>query len=206
MNKKVLTVVLVVLLAMTSVFAYSGEMKVGLNLGSGVDGYGQSVGESSADATLYSGFYASGVFQYGLTDSLSVKAEVGLNTFSQFVRSTTGKDASTTKTDSRTANVIVSAAVVYDLPIGKLFAIDLQLGADAIMGKPSLGSEKFNISMGMSLGSALVLNFNEQIALNINSKVALYFANSNKAYREALAKTTTVLIGVQNNIGVTYSL
>ncbi len=208
MNKKFLTIVLVVLLTMTSVFAYRGEMKVGANLGYGLDGYGYSVSPTSSDVTvkLYGGIYAAGTFQYGLTDSLYAKAEVGVNTFYEFITSTTGGTPSRVDTNSRTTNALVSAALVYDIPIGRIFAIDLQIGVDSILGKPSVGAEKFNASIGVGFGSGFVVNITDDISLSYNSKISLYFANTNSAYRDVISKNDYILIGAQNNIGITYSL
>ncbi len=206
MNKKILTIVLVVLLAMTCVFAYKGEMQVGLNLGSGFDGYGMMIDKDTTKVSLYNGLYAAGTFQYGLTDSLYAKAEVGVNTFFRFISAEAGEDPSSTDTDSRTPNVLVSAALVYDIPIGRIFAIDLQIGVDSIIGKPSYGSETFNASIGLGFGSSLVFNITDDLSISSNSKLAVYFVNTNSAYRDALTKGDVVLVGVQNNVGITYSL
>lgn len=208
MNKKILAIVLVVLLAMTCAFAYRGEMKVGANLGYGLDGWGYSTSTTSSDVTvkLYGGIYAAGTFQYGLTNSLYVKAEVGVNTFYEFITSTTGGTPSKVKTDSRTPNALVSAALVYELPIGKLFALDFQVGVDSILGKPSIGAEKFNASIGAGFGSGFVVNITDDISLSYNSKISLYFANTNSAYRDIISNNNYILVGAQNNIGITYSL
>ena len=206
MNKKILTVVLVVLLAMTCAFAYKGEMKVGANLGVGLDGWGQAIDDDHADVLLYGGLYGAGTFQYGLTEGLYVKAEVGVNNFTKGYRSITGQEVKEFSTDSRTPNVIVSAGLLYDIPIGRIFAIDLQVSAETIFGKPSYGSEKSNVAYGVGFGSALVFNITDDISLNFNSKFSIYLASSNADYAKILNDGDIVLVGAQDNIGFTYSL
>jgi hypothetical protein len=207
MNKKILTVVLVALLAMTGVFAsvYRGETRVGLNLGMGADGWGKSV-DNGTDVLVYGGAYIAGTFQYGLSDCLAVKAEAGVNTYSQFVRSYANGTSSKGETTSRPANFAVSAAIVYDLPIGRIFDIQLQFGADALIGKSSFGSDEFNVALGVDCGVAFVVNFTDEISLVVNSKYNFYVANTNETIKKAVSDYSMVFIGAQNTVGVTYSL
>ena len=201
MNKKVLTLVLVVFLAMTCVFAYRGEIKVGLNLGAGLDGWSKSNSGSKNDVGLYAGFYGAGTFQYGLTDSFSIKAEVGVNTFSQIIRN--GK---ATSVSSRTANVLASVAAVYDLPIDRIFAMDVQVGLDSIIGKPAVSSDGSNVALGLGLGTGFIVNCTDEIAVSFRVKLPIYFINTNSAYRETISNGKYTLLGAQCNLGITYSL
>ena len=206
MNKKFFTIVLVVLLAMTCVFAYKGEMKVGANLGVGVDGTGKSIDKNTTETRLYGGLYGAGTFQYGLTDGLYVKAEVGANNFSLFYHTISGKDPVSVETDSRTTNVIVSAGLLYDIPIGRIFAIDLQLTAETIFGKPAYSSETSNVAYGVGFGSAAVFNITDDFSVNFNSKFSIYIASSNSEYAKIVKDNGLILVGAQENIGFTYSL
>ena len=201
MNKKVLTLVLVVFLAMTCVFAYRGEIKVGLNLGAGLDGWSKSNSGSKNDVGLYAGFYGTGTFQYGLTDSFSIKAEVGVNTFSQIIRN--GK---ATSVSSRTANVLASVAAVYDLPIDRIFAMDVQVGLDSIIGKPAVSSDGSNVALGLGLGTGFIVNCTDEIAVSLRVKLPIYLINTNSAYRETISNGNYTLLGAQCNLGITYSL
>lgn len=201
MNKKVLTLVLVVFLAMTCVFAYRGEIKVGLNLGAGLDGWSKSNSGSKNDVGLYAGFYGAGTFQYGLTDSFSIKAEVGVNTFSQIIRN--GK---ATSVSSRTANVLASVAAVYDLPIDRIFAMDVQVGLDSIIGKPAVSSDGSNVALGLGLGTGFIVNCTDEIAVSLRVKLPIYLINTNSAYRETISNGNYTLLGAQCNLGITYSL
>ena len=208
MNKKILTIVLVVLLSMTCAFAYKGEMKVGANLGYGLDGWGYSISTTSNDVTVkvYGGIYVAGTFQYGLTNSLYAKAEVGINAFNNFITSSTGETLYSVKTNSRTPNALVSVALVSEIPLSEFFSFDLQASIDSIIGKPSIGAEKFNASIGLGLGLSFAVNITNDLSLSYNSKVSVYFANTNSTYGKIIANYDYILVGAQNNIGITYSL
>ena len=203
MNKKVLTLVLVVFLAMTCVFAYRGEIKVGLNLGAGLDGWSKSNSGSKNDVGLYAGFYGAGTFQYGLTDSFSIKAEVGVNTFSQFIKS----NSNPVSTNSRTANVLASVAAVYELPLDRIFAMDVQVGLDSIIGQPAVGSGYgSNVAIGVGLGTGFIVNCTDEIAVSLRVKLPIYLINTNSAYGETISNGKYTLLGAQCNLGITYSL
>lgn len=210
MNKKVFVLVLVVLLAMTCAFAYKGEMKVGANIGYGADGWGQSTtssGNTNTRVALDAGLYAAGTFQYGIANDFYFKAEVGVNTFSKHGYSDNGEKSKVIDSD-RTANVIASVAILYDIPIGKIFAIDLQIGADTIFGMPSYWNSKYkkNVGCGLSFGSGVAINFTDDFALNFNSKVTVYFSCLDSDYAKMVSDLGLILIGLQENIGITYSL
>ncbi len=208
MNKKILTVVLVVLFAVTSVFAYKGEMKVGASMGLGFDGWGYTINEDekTSQVGMYGGFCGSANFQYGLTNSLYLKGEVGINTFSKYVKVKTNEEPVFPNVSPRKPNFLVSAAVVYDIPIGTILNIDLQIGVDTAIGKPSYGSEESDIAIGLGLGLGLGFNITQQISLGLNAKLSAYMANTNAKYAELLKADEVALLGLQNNIYVTYSL
>lgn len=206
MNKKILTIILVVLLAMANVFAYRGEVKIGANLGAGADGWGKSIDEDHTDVLVQGGVYAAGVVSYGLSDTVYLKSELGINTFSKFVRSTTGSETATGSTN-RTPIGLLSVAAVYNIPIGRILDINLQAGIDSSFGKASYGSERpFNISIGLGLGAEFAFNITDEMAITLNSKLAFYFFNTDSTYRNSVSANNVILVGAQNNIGITYSL
>lgn len=206
MNKKILTIILVVLLAMANVFAYRGEVKIGANLGAGADGWGKSIDEDHTDVLVQGGVYAAGVVSYGLSDTVYLKSELGINTFSKFVRSTTGSETATGSTN-RTPIGLLSVAAVYNIPIGRILDINLQAGIDSSFGKPFYNTEvPFNISIGLGLGAEFAFNITDEMAITVNSKLAFYFFNTDSTYRNSVSANNVILVGAQNNIGITYSL
>lgn len=204
MNKKILTIILVVLLAMANVFAYRGEVKIGANLGA--DGWGKSIDEDHTDVLVQGGVYAAGVVSYGLSDTVYLKSELGINTFSKYVRSTTGSETATGSTN-RTPIGLLSVAAVYNIPIGKILDINFQAGIDSSFGKPFYNTEvPFNISIGLGLGAEFAFNITDEMAITLNSKLAFYFFNTDSTYRNSVSANNVILVGAQNNIGITYSL
>ena len=205
MNKKVLVVVLVLVLAVGSVFAAKSDMKVGAQLGYG----GRSITQNDKTAGIkYSisnnGFYGAFTFEYGITDAVSVKAEAGINTM--------GENIMTVKSDSRNnreglrdyppVNFALFVGAMYNYVINKELTAYGGAGIDILMGSTSKEKNSFNAGIGLGFELGASYKINKQFSVNVGGKFGWHFLNTNENYSNENISNLTY----KAYAGVTYSL
>ncbi len=201
MSKKILTIGLVVLLAMTCAFAYSGEIKVGINAGVGSDNRSQN-----NTNILELGGNVTGCVYYGLSDSTFVKFELGLNTYSIGATYYNGKENSEYDLD-RNPNAVFYLGFVYNLPLGRngLFEWELSAGLQGLAGS-SFFDDKFNLSLGLGVEETIIFNLTNSFAITTSTRTGVQFVNTNKDVASSLEKYDQTAIPVYITVGANYSL
>ena len=208
MNKKVFALVLVVLLAMTCVFAYKGETKIGIDLGVGSDNAAYDDNKHKVTAIVLGGNVTASV-QYGLTESSAIKAEVGFNTYSEGVIYV--DDVAVETYDNinleRQPNCVFYIGYVYNLPIGRndLFEWEFGAGLEGEIGSSFVNND-FNLGLGIGFEETFIFNVTSNLAITATTRTGIRFVNTNNTMSSYLAETNMLSIPVFMTAGVTYSL
>ncbi len=216
MNKKVVVIALVLVLAVGSVFAAkkSADIKVGAQLGYG----GRSVTLSGKgdikDYKLNSkngGFYGAFTFEMGLTDDLSIKAEAGINAMGkEKVKNTLGKYShELNASDNSPVSFTLFAGAMYNMELSKELTMSFGAGVDMMMGKLSSDEDaKSNTAIGLGAEAGVAYAINNQISITGGAKFGWHFINTNpdvEDYKEGdTYKTSNV--SYKFFAGVTYAL
>ncbi len=205
MNKKFLTIVLVVLLAMTCAFAYKGEIKVGLSGGAGSNNVAYDDGDNRLTGILMGGNLTASV-HYGLSDSSYVKLEAGVNTYNTgaiYINGEKKKDYD----EERDPNAVFYLGYVYNMTIGRsgLFEWELGAGLQGIAGSTFKGND-FNLSLGIGFEETVIFNITNNIALTATTRTGIQFVNTNKSFADWLKSVNSLSIPVYFTAGATYSL
>ena len=204
MNKKVLVLALVLVLAVTSVFAAKSDMKVGAQLGYG----GRTAIENMEDGEVYklinNGFYGAFTFEYGITDEISVKAEAGINTMGGL--KVKYDDVVDDDWDPTPVNFTLFAGAFYNYAINKEITVYGGAGLDMLIGKFEKESDdKADVGFGLGLEAGASYKINKQISVNAGGKFAWHFVNtSNFWYYNPGSKINQLTYKAY--AGVTYSL
>ncbi len=206
MNKKVFAIVLIVLIAMTSAFAYKGETKIGLDIGTGSDNLAYDDNKNRATA-IEMGANITGSIQYGLSDSSAVKFELGLNTYSEGTIYVNDKADKVYDISDRDPNAVFYLGLVYNLSIGRsgLFEWEFGAGLQGTAGSCFLGNKQ-NLSLGIGFEESFVFNISNSFAITATTRAGIQFVNTNKEYRDYLESVNSLSIPVYITAGVTYSL
>ena len=207
MNKKVLVIALVLVLAVGSVFAAKADMKVGAQLGYG--GRSLTATDNSIRSTLVNnGFYGAFTFEYDVTDAISVKAEAGINTMGTMVaymkNTKTGETSDPMESPYKTpVNFSLFIGALYNYAINKEFTVYGGAGIDVLMGLVAEEHEDtFNagIGLGLELGASYAID--KQLSVNVGGKFGWQFINTNDDFKD---KNLTGL-AYKAYAGVTYSI
>lgn len=204
MKRKIIAVVLVVLAAMSFAFAGKGDSSIGVQIGSGADAFGMSSGSKSG-VVMELGFYLAGSYEYGLSDSFGLKAEVGINSFSKQIVSD-GKNTATSKLD-RPMGVALYAGFVYDIPIGReeMFAIDLGAGVDTLISKISKTAETV-AAIGIGFDTTIKFNLSSQVSIISNARIGVPLLNTNENHPKSLEEAGLFNFTAKSSFGVVYTL
>jgi opacity protein-like surface antigen len=204
MNKKVLVVVLVLVLAVGSVFAAKSDMKVGAQLGYG----GRTVIENAKDGDVYklfnNGFYGAFTFEYGITNAISVKAEAGINTMGTLIEKYNDEDPE--PWDSTPVNFTFFAGAFYNYAINKEITVYGGAGFDMLIGNfEKESTNKADVGFGLGLEAGASYKINNQISVNAGGKFAWHFVNTrNYNFYDSDSKISQLTYKAY--AGVTYSL
>lgn len=209
MNKKVFALVLVVLLAMTCVFAYKGETKIGIDLGVGSDNAAYDDGKTKSNtATLIElGGNVTASIQYGLSESSAIKAEVGFNTYSEIAIFANNENMGQGTIEDRNPNCVFYLGYVYNMPIGRndLFEWEFGAGLEGAVGSWLAGND-FNLALGIGFEETFIFNVTSNLAITATTRAGIRFVNTNKDCADFLANSSSLSIPVFMTAGVTYSL
>lgn len=217
MNKKVLLIALVLVLSVGSIFAVKkAEMEVGAQFGYGgrtLTGYSTVLkGKHSWARVVNNGFYGAFTFEYGITDSISVKAEAGVNTMGYDAMSANSEATSTTIDPPQNivpVNFSFFAGALYNLAFSDEFTIYGGVGLDVLMGnvfndKDAPGTNAFNVAFGVGfeVGGAYALS--NQLSLSSGCRFGLHFVNTNENFTQENQKFLN--LAYKFYTGLTYSI
>ena len=203
MNKKVLVIALVLVLAVGSVFAAKADMKVGAQLGYGGRSLTTTV-DSGRMTMANNGFYGAFTFEYGVTDAISVKAEAGINTMGAtiFIAKSDSRSTRTETEDYPPVNFSIFLGAMYNYSINKELTAYGGVGIDILMGSASKEDNSFNagIGLGLELGASYAID--KQLSVNVGGKFGWHFINTNDELKDA----NLTGLAYKAYAGVTYSL
>lgn len=212
--KKVLAIALVLCLVLGAAFAAKSSLKAGAQLGYG--GFSMRFTDKD-DSKNYikisdGGFYFAGTFEFGFTDELSAKAEVGMILMGKSKGTIHAGGISYTWNAEEAMPVQFSmyAGAQYAIELSKEFSLNLGAGFDILMGKLDKDTEDtFNAAMGLGFEAVGAYQINKQLAATFGGKFAWHFINTNKDLDDFIhdfgdqIKTTS--LGYQFFAGVTYA-
>ena len=207
MSKKFLTIGLVVLLAMTCVFAYSGEIKVGFSAGAGSDNV-IFTKETNSVTGIVLGGNVNGIFQYGLSDSSYVKLEVGLNTYNAaaiYVNDVKVEEYDEINLD-RKPNAVFYLGYAYSFPLfsSSIIEYETSVGLQGMAGS-CFTSNDFNFSLGIGVEETFIFNINNSFAITSSARTGIQLFNTNKELVNYLSDGFRA-IPVYFTLGATYSI
>ena len=212
--KKVLAIALVLCLVLGAAFAAKSTVKAGAQLGYG--GFSMKFTDKD-DSKNYikisdGGFYFAGTFEFGFTDELSAKAEVGMILMgkSKGTIHAAGTSITWNADEAMPAQFAMYAGAQYAIELSKEFYLNLGAGFDVLMGKLDKDTEDtFNAAMGLGFEAVGAYQINKQLAATFGGKFAWHFINTNKDLDDMIKDlgdtTRTTNIGFQFFAGVTYA-
>lgn len=222
MNKKVLVITLVLVLAVSSVFAgslftakKSSNVKVGAQLGYGARSFTVSGKESFKGSSvnyLSSGFYGAFTFEYAMSNDFSFKAEAGVNTMGKTKTTTTlaGVSGATSSESSNTpVNFTVFAGALYNIPLNKELSLYVGGGVDMMIGKLSSSENaETNAAIGLGAEAGASYAIDKNWAFNAGGKFGWHFVNTNDDVESAKVgkNHSTTNLSYKFYAGVTYAL
>lgn len=221
MNKKVLVIALVLVLAVGSVFAgsmftakKSSDVKLGAQLGYGARSFTVSGKESFKGTSvnyLNGGFYGAFTFEYAMNNDLSLKAEAGINTMGTTKITTTvsGHSSSGTGSSSTPVNFTIFAGALYNKALNKELSIYAGGGVDMMIGKLS-SDENAEVNAAIGLGAEAGVSYavDKKLAINGGAKFGWHFVNTNDDVEKAKVGDNhgTSNLTYKFYAGVTYAL
>lgn len=212
--KKVLAIALVLCLVLGAAFAAKSTVKAGAQLGYG--GFSMKFTDKD-DSKNYikisdGGFYFAGTFEFGFTDELSAKAEVGMILMgkSKGTIHAAGTSITWNADEAMPAQFAMYAGAQYAIELSKEFYLNLGAGFDVLMGKLDKDTEDtFNAAMGLGFEAVGAYQINKQLAATFGGKFAWHFINTNKDLDNMIKDlgdtTKTTNTGFQFFAGVTYA-
>ena len=212
--KKVLAIALVLCLVLGAAFAAKSTVKAGAQLGYG--GFTMKFTDKD-DSKNYikisdGGFYFAGTFEFGFTDELSAKAEVGMILMgkSKGTIHAAGTSITWNADEAMPAQFAMYAGAQYAIELSKEFYLNLGAGFDVLMGKLDKDTEDtFNAAMGLGFEAVGAYQINKQLAATFGGKFAWHFINTNKDLDDMIKDlgdtTKTTNTGFQFFAGVTYA-
>ena len=183
--KKVLTIVLVMCLAFCSVFAEKGKAEVGV-----VMGYAEEFFQMEYSLSDYSykfvglqpGFNITGTAAYGITDDVSLKAEVGVTLYGKLktqitVNGINGEPEIASEATPMNFNFYVGGE--YEIEFSRGLAVCAGLGADIMMGKQTCAdNETSNTRIGLGFEAIAKYAINKNLNVSFGGRFAVHFVNT----------------------------
>ena len=197
--KKVLAIALVLCLVMGAVFAAKGDIKVGAQLGYGVGFANVKTSEEVAPGVKASivskghagGLYLTGVGLYDITDEVSVKAAIGINTFGKMKTKVSVTVAGETVSDEQESpdtmptDFSIYLGGQYAFAVTKEIKIAAGAGLDMAIGKTSKADDaKTNCSIGIGAEVIGSYSINKQLDVNIGARYSFYFIDTDENLKE----------------------
>lgn len=213
--KKVFAIILIVCLAVGVAFAAEkGDFKVGGQLGYGGDFISLKYDSNNYTKTSNGGFYFAALADYALTDEISVKAEMGLNTMGK--AKTSGKllgiSADGPASESSPIQFSIYAGAAYNINVSKEFTLQAGAGLDMMIGKLSKDDDaKTNAAIGLGFEFGGEYEVAKNVGIIFGGRFGWHFINTNEDIDDAItaADDNDVKVGhtsFKAYAGVSYSL
>ena len=216
MNKKVVVIALVLVLAVGSVFAAKkADVKAGVQLGYGADSLtltGKGNLSSLSTTVLHSGFYGAFTFEYGLSEDLSFKAEAGVNTMGKAkstIKSNTGSYENNSEDENTPINFTVFAGAIYNIELNKQLSAYVGGGVDMLIGKLSSSEDaETNAAIGIGAEAGVSYAIDKKLSINAGGKFGWHFVNTNADVEDSKSgdNYSTTNISYKFYAGATYAL
>jgi opacity protein-like surface antigen len=216
MNKKVLVIALVLVLAVGSVFAAKkADVKAGVQLGYGADSLtltGKGNLSSLSTNVLHSGFYGAFTFEYGLSEDLSFKAEAGVNTMGKAkatMKSNSGSYENNSEDENTPINFTVFAGAIYNIELNKQLSAYVGGGVDMLIGKLSSAEDaETNAAIGIGAEAGVSYAIDKKLSINAGGKFGWHFVNTNADVEDSKSgdNYSTTNISYKFYAGATYAL
>ena len=216
MNKKVLVIALVLVLAVGSVFAAKkADVKAGVQLGYGADSLtltGKGNLSSLSTTVLHSGFYGAFTFEYGLSEDLSFKAEAGVNTMGKAkstIKSNSGSYENNSEDENTPINFTVFAGAIYNIELNKQLSAYVGGGVDMLIGKLSSSEDaETNAAIGIGAEAGVSYAIDKKLSINAGGKFGWHFVNTNADVEDSKSgdNYSTTNISYKFYAGATYAL
>lgn len=208
--KKILITLLIISVALTSVFAIDG-LKVGAE--TGYTRYGMVVKTSNTKTTLgVNGFTFAGVAEYQVVDGVDVVAKVGLDIYGKAhaVLTVGGATVLDEYGDTVPVHFISYVGGKYTYKINSQFSAYAGLGLDFMVGKLDSDEEKADIFLGLKGELAGKYVINDRFAVTLGTGFTWFFYDNAEVFEEAKKQTKEVggswfEYGITATAGVTYS-
>ncbi len=185
MKKKVFAIILIVCLVAGAAFAKKGDILVGAQLGYGRDAIhmkGAIVPSlASAKGTLaQNGFYFTATGEYGVTDAVYAKAELGIlaGKCASTVESLT-TDYKETFTYDIPVNFLAYLGAEFKLSVNDDISVLAGAGLDMAMGKITENNEEGDFRLGLGLEATCVYAINKDLSVKAGARVSVIFVDSN---------------------------
>ncbi len=183
--KKVLAIALVLCLVVGAVFADKGKLEVGVNAGyaeefTQVDYSKNSYSEKIV--ALQPAFNVTATVGYGITNDLSLKAEIGAYINGKIKTQITingVNDDPVTASDPTPMNFNFFIGAEYGMEFSKGCDLVGGLGADILMGKQSCAdNETSNTRIGFGVELIGKYEISKNLKINLGGKFAVHFINT----------------------------
>lgn len=209
--KKFIITMMVVFLAITSVFAIEG-FKVGAE--AGYVSYGITFKAEDVKTSInVGGFKFSGVAEYQVIDNVDVVAKLGLNVYGKPLSRITIGDTTIENVGGEAVPVHFTAYVggKYTYAINDKFAASAGLGLDFMLGKLDKDTEKPGIFLGAKADLTGKYKINDKLAVTLGGGFTWFFVDTADELSEIKKDTKDAggsyfERGVVVTAGVTYSL
>ena len=231
MKKKVLVTLLIVALAVASVSAAkSTGIKVGVELGLGIDTFkskttGTFIGNESTKTFKHknSGFAANLRAEYAFDENWSVKADGGIMIAGKATTTVSGSDSKTTENEASGVFGNVALDGKYTAAINKQFSASAFAGLELAVGHIyKTGSEDFdkklnNVAFGLNFGGEFGYVINKEFSIVAGCDFAWFFVNANDVYKNdskdlsysgssiLSAKVSNTSLSLRPYVGATYA-
>lgn len=207
MKKKLLVLLLVAALALTTVAAKDAPFKLGAQLGWGFDNF-YARSKFSNDSSTYSdvlskvknnGIAATVVGEYELSDNFALRANVGIMYAGKAKLSVTDKLKSkelATDTVSDKSGLYFDAAfgLKYTLSLSKELSLSAIGGVELLKGNlyktgnADSDKELNNLAFGLNIAGEVAYKINSNIYLNGGVSASWFMLNNNKYFKESESK------------------
>ena len=214
--KKAFAIVLIVCLAMTAVFAAKGDIKLGAQVGYGVENLSVKKSDDNYLTINNGGFYFAGTGLYYFSDAFAGRLEFGMNTMGKAVANSKVagiKVLDNFKADKASpVHISIYGGLQYDIDVSKQLDLGIGAGWDVMIGKESDDEDaKTNASMGLGVEVIAAFAINKNCDFTLGSKFGLHFINTDDDIADAYGTAAdngwkTSATALQFFAGITFAL
>lgn len=176
--KKAFSIVIVVCLAFGVAFAAKGAVKVGGQIGFGIENISMKKSPYGLNMSK-NGFYLAATGEYGITNEILCKAEFGFATGASKHKTTVDGEEFSSSTYDAPINFFGYVGGEYSIEINKQINILAGAGLDFGFGKLADYYDDGDFRLGAAVEAAGVYNINKGLDVRLGARFAFYFLDSN---------------------------